>query len=503
MGRIGRVEPRAGERLTGHRAHLNGHADLPKVLLAGCLMGLRFVAHERTATEARQYPCNSENLDCGEAETSSASAEHRDHHLWRDPLRMIVSQVYTRPEGPSTPRASLRPLLGLVVILVLVSGLPCPAARAVRTCEPRTDLRTGPSREHNRITVLPPGITLWADDYVDGFYRVPLSPFLRAWVSEGHVTPLDRSVARPAMQEVRDISVKGVDAGSVAVMRLARPVAFRVTQQLQPPVLTLDLFGTRLARYGVRQLPSDRCTWAVTAEQVADGWARITFNLTFSQQRGWRVVQGDGTLQLLIRRPYEGTSLDGKVIVIDPGHGGWDSGAVGPTGVREKEVNLRIAMKLTSLLMRKGAVVRMLRENDSAVGAEVGTQRAELEARLAASEHPDADFFLSIHNNAVGSGNPASAFGTETYYWTPMSALPARILQNHLSAGLGTKNRFISWRPFYVLRNGDVPRVLVECAFVSNPSEEKRMRGDEFVEQSAAALADGLEEFFQMVANVS
>lgn len=415
---------------------------------------------------------------------------------------MILRQVYTRPTAPSTPRSRLGPI-AMALLLVLASALPCLAARAIRTTEPRTDLRTGPSRAHNRITVLPPGITLWAEDHVDGFYRVPLSPFLRAWVSEDHVTPLDRSVPRPAVQEVTDISLKGVDAGSVAVIGLAKPVAFRVSQQLQPPVLTLDLFGVKLARYGVRQLPSDRCTWAVTAEQVADGWARITFNLTFSQQRGWRVAQGDGKLQFLIRRPYEGASLDGKVIVIDPGHGGWDSGAVGPTGVREKDVNLRIAMKLTSMLMREGAIVRMLREDDSAVGAASGTQRAELEARLAASEHPDADFFLSIHNNAVGSGNPATALGTETYYWTPMSALPARILQNHLCAGLSTKNRFISWRPFYVLRNGDVPRVLVECAFVSNPSEEKRMRSEQFADKAAAALADGLEEFFQMVANVS
>jgi N-acetylmuramoyl-L-alanine amidase len=416
---------------------------------------------------------------------------------------MTVRQVYTRPDTSSTHRIwLLRPLCALILAALLAAG-PCMAARAVKTTEPRTDLRTGPSRAHNRITVLPPGITLWAEDHEEGFYRIPLSPMLHAWVSEDHVRPLDRSVPRPAVQEVTDISVRGVEAGTVAVMRLAQPVAYRVTQQLQPPTLTLDLFGVRLARYGVRQLPSDRCTWAVTAEQVADRWARITFNLTFSQQRGWRVVQGDGKLQMMIRRPYQGTSLDGKVIVIDPGHGGSDNGAVGPTGVREKDVNLRIAMKLTSLLMQQGAVVRMLRDGDSAVGSAGGSQRQELEARLAASEQPDADFFLSIHNNAVGSGNAATAYGTETYYWTAMSALPARILQNHLAAGLGTKNRFVSWRPFYVLRAGDVPRVLVECAFVSNASEEKRMRGDEFADAAAGALADGLEEFFQLVANSS
>jgi len=107
-----------------------------------------------------------------------------------------------------------------------------------------------------------------------------------------------------------------------------------------------------------------------------------------------------------------------------------------------------------------------------------------------------------VHNNAIGSGNAASAYGTETYYWSPMSALPARIIQNHLSASLGTKNRFISWRPFYVLRVADVPRVLVECAFVSNPTEEALMKSEQFANSAADGLAKGVEEFFEVVANV-
>ncbi len=377
---------------------------------------------------------------------------------------------------------------------------PAQAARAIRTIEPRTDLRTGPSRAHNRITVLPPGITLWAEDYEGGFYRVPLAPVLTAWVEESHVQPLDRSVPRPALQRVTDVSVKGTDAGTVVTVALDRPVAYRVQQQLQPPVLTLDLFGVTLARYGVRQLPSDRCTWAVEARQVTDGWAELRFDLAFTHQRGWRVTQQDGSLQLLIRRPYNAPGLDGKVIVIDPGHGGADSGAIGPTGVREKDVNLRIARKLAPLLRERGAIVRVLRTDDRPVG-DGGGKRAELEARLAASGQPDADFFLSIHNNAVGTGDPARAHGTETYYWTPMSALPARILQNHLCARLETRNRFISWRPFYVLRSGDLPRVLVECAYVSDAAEERRMKSEEFAVKCAEALADGLKEFFDMAVN--
>jgi len=166
----------------------------------------------------------------------------------------------------------------------------------------------------------------------------------------------------------------------------------------------------------------------------------------------------------------------------------------------ESEVNLAIALRLGELLTSAGARVRLLRTTDTSVGPAGAGKRGELEARLAASENRGADLFLSIHNNAIGSGDRNRAYGTETYYWTPMSILPARILQSHLCATLQTKNRFISWRPFYVLRQTDVPRVLVECAYVSNPAEERKLADPAFRDSAAAALFSGLEEFFSVAA---
>ena len=171
---------------------------------------------------------------------------------------MATEAVYRGESGPSTRRGGAWWALTLVLAMATLSALPATAARAVVTTEPRTDLRTGPTRDHDRITVLPPGIKLWADDYVDGFYRIPLTPMLTASVEEAHVRLLDRSVPRPATQAVEDISLRGGDAGTVVALDIGQPVAFRVRQQLAPPALILDLFGVRLAHYGVRQLPSDR-----------------------------------------------------------------------------------------------------------------------------------------------------------------------------------------------------------------------------------------------------
>lgn len=380
---------------------------------------------------------------------------------------------------------------------MLAGGGPALAARVLLTTEPRTDLRTGPTRNHPRVTVLPPGIRLWAEDQRDGFYHVRLSSALTAWVEQGHVRALDRSVPRPPVQSLGEMQFRAEPIGTIATLPIGEPVAWRVSQQLEPPALVLDLFRVKLAHYGTYQFPDDRTVWAVTSRPLGEDCSQVVFYLYAGQQRGWRVSQADEHFRLLARAPYDDPTIAGKVIVIDPGHGGSDSGAVGPTGLREKDANLRIALQLGAILTHRGAIPRLLREHDCSVGPPGAAQRVELEARLAASERQaDSDFFLSIHNNAIGRGNRHSAYGTESYYWTPMSVAPAQILQKHLCARLGTKNRLVGWAPFYVLRSYDVPRVLVECAYVSNPTEEQRLRSDEFIVQAALALADGLEEFF-------
>lgn len=387
-----------------------------------------------------------------------------------------------------------------MMMLMFSVAPPANAARAVNTAARRTDLRTGPSKEHNRVTVLPAGIRLWATDWKDGWYRVQLSGLLSVWVHESQVTALDRAITKPALADITDISCRGAEEGTVASIYMGTTRPWRVRQQLDPPALKLDIFGARLKRYGVRQLPTDQCTWAVVPRQIAEDWVEITFRLLAHQQRGWQVSFDGKRLMLLMRSGYEGLELAGKFIIIDPGHGGPDTGAVGPTGLREKDANLAIALKLGELLTSAGARVRLLRTTDTSVGPADAGKRGELEARMAASENQGADLFLSIHNNAIGGGNASRAYGTESYYWTPMSILPARILQNHLCARLNTKSRFISWRPFYVLRQTDVPRVLVECAYVSNPTEEARLRDEEFLQAAAEALYDGIEEFFRTAA---
>lgn len=192
-------------------------------------------------------------------------------------------------------------------------------------------------------------------------------------------------------------------------------------------------------------------------------------------------------------RPYEssggGSSLAGRVVVIDAGHGGVDPGAIGITGLREKEVNLAVALRLKALLEQEGARVIMTRSGDQTLSS---TRRAEL------ANEAGGDIFISIHANSFHS---SSANGTETFYTKNKSnsekdRLLAGSLQRELIAALGRRDRGVKTADFIVLKNTKMPAALVELAFLSNREEEALLRKDEVRDRAAQALFRGIKAFF-------
>ena len=214
-------------------------------------------------------------------------------------------------------------------------------------------------------------------------------------------------------------------------------------------------------------------------------------------------------------------------LVIDPGHGGHDVGAVGPTGLQEKELSLDIARRVATHLQEElGVRVVLTRARDQFIG---------LRERTALANRERADLFVSIHVNAAPV---AAATGTETYFLSneatdgaarraaeyenrligldagPRSGQPdvlrsilwdlaqsdfqqessrvAETLQNHLDRALRRPSRGVKQAPFYVLGGAAMPAVLVEIGFISNPQEEQRLRDDGYRDRIARALAAGI-----------
>lgn len=186
---------------------------------------------------------------------------------------------------------------------------------------------------------------------------------------------------------------------------------------------------------------------------------------------------------------WGGTSLVDKIIVIDPGHGGHDPGAIGPSGIQEKDVVLPVAQNLYQLLQNAGAKPILTRDKDEFI---------DLVPRADIANNNQADLFLSIHANSV---DIPSAGGIETYSYikstSPEGARLAKSVQSSLVNNLGLLNRGTRTANFSVLRNTTMPAALAELGFISNPKEEALLADPSYQQKEAQALFQGLLSYYQ------
>ncbi len=184
----------------------------------------------------------------------------------------------------------------------------------------------------------------------------------------------------------------------------------------------------------------------------------------------------------------------GRVIVIDPGHGGSDAGAIGPTGVSEKSVSLAVSLKAQKLLTANGYRVVMTRTTDVDVAAPGVSDATELQARVDKAP-PNAAVFISVHCNAFSNGN---ANGMETYH--APTAVQGRRLATLLNEELerlgGLNNRGVKGARFYVMTHSKCAASLIELGFITNPREEKLLASDDYQQKLAQAITNAVNRYF-------
>ena len=205
-------------------------------------------------------------------------------------------------------------------------------------------------------------------------------------------------------------------------------------------------------------------------------------------------------------QPASAQPLSGLRVVVDPGHGGYDGGArARDSGVWEKELTLKIALAVQETLSERGAQVTLTRTKDLCLAQEgSGKQRkrADLQKRLDIAAQAGADVFLSIHLNEY---RDRAESGPQVFYQHGSDAgrLLAGTLQQALVDTLApSKVRTANAGDYYVLRNANLPAVLVECGFLSNAAEEQKLLDKAYHRRIAQAVADGLEEWRALRRNV-
>lgn len=174
------------------------------------------------------------------------------------------------------------------------------------------------------------------------------------------------------------------------------------------------------------------------------------------------------------------------VVIVDPGHGGKDPGAIGLGGLQEKNVILPISRQITAILARQGVQVVMTRDSDYFV---------DLAPRVAIAERANADLFVSIHANAMPA-NRTDISGLETYYFSSGERL-ARTIHNSVLQSVNVRDRGVRKARFYVLRKSSMPSVLVEVGFVTGREDSPRLGTTAYQNQMAEAIARGILQYIK------
>jgi N-acetylmuramoyl-L-alanine amidase len=353
------------------------------------------------------------------------------------------------------------------------------------------------------LAELPPGTLLAATGRRGDFLRVQLAPDTTAWVAEKQLQPAEPGT--PAPQAVfTSVSVsgdvQGAEGGDVVNLPLAARVPYAVQAFVTPEGrqgLDIDVYGAQLATTWVSHRASATLVKQITVEQAAPGRVRLRVLPHASTLWGWRVERTPGALRVLLRAAprldaQAASPLAGLRVAVEAGHGSSANlGAVGATGVPEKDINRWTAEALQAELQAAGAQVVVVREGDD------NPNLRERARRVAESQ---AQLFVSVHANSTDTGagflrvSGASMF----YKHAPHHALAAAVQKRVLAAtGLDDFGVVGNFNYTPVRLSTWAPALLVEQAFVSHPGDEARLLDPAFRARLAKAVREGLEDFLR------
>ncbi|MDZ7959678.1 MAG: N-acetylmuramoyl-L-alanine amidase [Aulosira sp. DedQUE10] len=347
--------------------------------------------------------------------------------------------------------------------------------------------RTGPSTDYSRLTPLPKGTRATVTGKEDEWLRLDYG----AWINAKETQVLAGAISPRTI--IRSVGYRKLASATEIVFPLEVPVPLKVQQSDRS--FTLTLYNTTAQTDIVRTDDSpliSRLDW----RQVAPGQVQYTFNLKKSQQWGYQLRYEGTSLILTLRHPpvirdKTRKSLSGIKILLDPGHGGKETGASGPTGYLEKDLNLVVSKLLRDELVKRGATVVLTREDDKDVSL------VERQAIISQEERAIA---LSIHHNSLpDDGDAEKIKGFAAFWYNTQSHSLALFLHNYVVKNLGKPSYGVFWDNLALTRPTVAPSVLLELGFMSNPKEFEQVVNPQEQQKMAKALANGIVEWFHTV----
>lgn len=352
--------------------------------------------------------------------------------------------------------------------------------------------RTGASTNYSRLTPLPKGTRARVTGREGEWLRLGYG----GWIKAEETQPLPNAVQPHSL--IRGITSRQVAGATEIIFPLQTPVPVAVTQGEQQ--ITLTLHNTT-AQTDTIKIGSDPTIERLDWQQTTPTQINYTFHLKNQQQWGYDLRYEGTNLIFTLRHPPQsslrasnilsGRSLAGIEILLDPGHGGEELGARGPTGYPEKEINLIMSKLIATELERLGATVYLTRETDSDL---------ELQERVDIINSTQPDLALSIHYNALpDSGDALNTQGISTFWYHPQGHAPATFLHDYLVEKLNRPDYGVFWNNLALTRPHAAPAVLLELGFMINPEEFEWIADTREQQRLAGAIAQGIKEWFAQI----
>jgi len=357
--------------------------------------------------------------------------------------------------------------------------------RIAQLNEELTVARTAPGLGYHMF--LPEGVKLLITGKKGEFYRAHLNNNENIWVPTDNLEFLPLGTVPPSsvVSVVRTESL--INKVRIKIF-LQERLPFRVEQKSNTSALILSIYGAISDTDWIRYDFGDPTIQEIKWLQHTNGLYQLYIELNQKQQWGFNPYYENNNLILEIKKPPKKLSLRHLLICVDPGHEP-DFGAIGPTGLKEKDANLRLSLVLKEKLEKKGAQVVLTRHNRHGASLYVRPKIAVLVG---------ADILLSIHHNAIPDGvNPFVSRGSSTYYFHTQSLPLAAAIQNRLHEKLKLTNFGLYYDNLALCRPTQMPAVLIEPAFIMHPEEEMLISSVEYPEKTADAIIKGIEDFLK------
>ena len=344
-----------------------------------------------------------------------------------------------------------------------------------------------------KINYLPEGIEMYADAENENLYRVKLSQNRYAYIPKSQVEVKGKYTPDSDFMQTNAVLSGSSTAYNMGTFdRVAIGVGgkkpYIVKEYTDPHKIVVDLYGVQCNSNWLTHKTGLKSVDNIDVESIDSDVTRVTVYLKTKSSWGFSMDYSGSTLNLDIKHVPDQLYLKNLTIGIDAGHGGPESnGAVGLSGLKEKDMNLDMAYQLKGLLEKQGAKVVLSRDSD------VGMTIRERQDKFIAEK---CDIVLSIHCNAGGS--PLSTLGTSTYYrynvYKPLAAdILGYLLQMKDVKNFGMVGNF----NFSLSAITDFPCVLVETLFISSLAEEEKLADPAFRKAMMENVAKGLTDYIK------